>query len=86
MKFAKFAEFIAVMLAVVIMLCAVPFAIPAAIDDALVISDCTSGWSYSGNSEISYSEEGTSGNGVSVAGSYGVLQYAIIKSFRLFLY
>ena len=74
MKFAKKSEYIAVLTAFALMLCVLPFTFSAFADDNMIISDCTSGWSYSGNSEISYSSAGTSGNGVSVTGSYGVLR------------
>lgn len=74
MRRIKFTGLLASFLTAALILCALPFHFSAAADNALVISDCTSGWNYSGNSTISYSVEGTEGNGLCVTGSYGILR------------
>lgn len=45
-----------------------------AIDDKSVLTNCESGWQYSGNSTIDYSVNGTNGRALSVFGAYGTLR------------
>ena len=64
-------RFFSVLLAVVLLAVTMPFASVSAAAKQLVLSDCTSGWQYRGNSEIDYSVEGTDGTGLEVTAGYG---------------
>lgn len=73
-KSVSFSRVVSLLLSVVLLISALPFAKTAAKEDVLVLSDCTSGWSYGGNSVIDYSVSGTEGTALQVNGSYGVMR------------
>ena len=62
------------MLAVVLLLCAIPPPRLSAAEESLLLSDGTAGWQYAGNSVIDYTAAGTVGTGFSVEGGYGALR------------
>ncbi len=65
---------IAIILATSIFVMAVPIFSVSADEETLILSNCTSGWSYSGNSSIDYSVSGTSGTALEVVGAYGTMR------------
>jgi len=46
----------------------------SATDGRLILSNCESGWQYSGNSVIDYFTNGTEGKALTVSGAYGTLR------------
>lgn len=65
----------ACLLAVAVIMTSLPVRLGAySSSGRLLLSDCESGWQYSGNSQISYDFGGTEGNALSIVGSYGVMR------------
>ncbi len=65
---------LSVFLVIALLLSILLYEAPPLSGNALLISDCTSGWQYSGNSAIDYSVSGTDGRALKVGGSYGVMR------------
>lgn len=71
----KYSAFISCVLAFITLITSVPVIIAAqSPEKKLLISDCESGWTYYGNSQISYQQDGTEGKCLSVTGAYGVMR------------
>lgn len=63
-----------ILLAISLLMLMLPPAGFAADLQDLLLSDCSSGWTYGGNSEIDYAVPGTEGSALQVTGGYGALR------------
>lgn len=70
----KIKRIVSLLLAGLILVITVPFFSVSAVDETKLLSDCTSGWNYSGNSTINYSVSGTEGTALEVIGAYGTMR------------
>lgn len=70
----NFKNCLAVFLAILIFAQAFPLTGAAEVKNKLILSDCSKGWQYAGNSTINYSVSGTEGMALEVVGAYGTLR------------